>query len=217
MSRAGRPRVHLHVSRETIAQTALKLVDRDGLEALSLRNVAGDLGVGPMTLYGHVRTRDEIVSDVVGLLLAEVDTTELPGESWDEGLRRVAFSVREMALRHPNAFSLLATAPVDQPPVLDYAHSLARLRVAQGIAEEQFTASWSVVDAFLTGFLLMETAAIARARSGEGDRADAASEPEQFQRLMATVQSAEAFAAALEVVIAGLECAGDASAEQAAT
>lgn len=202
MSRAGRPRVHLHVSRETIAQTALELVDRDGLDALSVRNLASSLGVGTMTLYGHVRTRDEIVSDVVGLLLAEVDVSERPGESWEEGLRRVAQSVRLMALRHPLAFSLVATAPVDRPPVLEYAQSLARLRQAQGIPEEQFVQTWPVVDAFLTGFLLMETASVARAAE-EGARGVAADAP-SFQRLMADVQSAQAFSAALEVVIAGL-------------
>jgi AcrR family transcriptional regulator len=204
MSRAGRPRVHLHVNRETIARTALELVDREGLDALSVRNVASSLGIGTMTLYGHVRTRDEIVSDVVELLLAEVDVTERPGEAWDDGLRRVARSVREMALRHPLAFSLVATAPVDRPPVLDYARALAALRTTQGIPEEQFVASWPVVDAFLTGFLLMETASIARARQETlRDEAVAANAP-SFQRLMGDVQSEKAFSAALEVVISGL-------------
>ena len=132
MSRAGRPRVHLHLSRETIARTALELIDRDGLEAFSMRNVAAGLGVGVMTLYGHVQTRDEIVSDVVKLLLDEIDTTEQPGEHWDDGVRHVAGSLRKMALRHPLAFPLVATAPVDQPPVLDYAHSIARLRCCPG-------------------------------------------------------------------------------------
>ena len=178
-----------------------------------MRNVAAGLGVGVMTLYGHVQTRDEIVSDVVELLLGEVDTAEHPGENWDDGLRRVAGSLRDMALRHPLAFPLVATAPVDQPPVLDYAHSIARLRSTQGIPEVQFVESWQVIDAFLTGFLLMETAALARARSGAGELIGGASGEESFQSLMAGVQSAEAFTAGLEVVIAGLEQSRMASGE----
>ncbi len=204
MSKVGRPRVHLHLSRETIAQAGLALIDRDGLEALSLRNLAVELGVGTTTLYGHVRTRDEIVSDIVGLLLREVDTTERPGERWDDGLRRVAHSVREMALHHPRAFALVAAAPVDEPPVLDYARSLASLRAAHGMTQDQFVESWKVVDGFLTGFLLMETAAVVRSLSSDRMASDAVSPPDRFQRLMAGVHSAEAFATALEVIIAGL-------------
>ena len=204
MSTLGRPRVHLHLSRETIAQAGLALIDRDGLEALSLRNLAVELGVGTTTLYGHVRTRDEIVSGVVGLLLGEVDTAERRGERWDDGLRRVAHSVREMALRHPRAFALVAAAPVDEPPVLDYARSLATLRAAHGMTEEQFVESWKVVDGFLTGFLLMETAAVVRSSSAERTPSHAMPPIDPFQRHMAGVHSVAAFATALEVIIAGL-------------
>jgi AcrR family transcriptional regulator len=204
MSKVGRPRVHLHLSRETIAQAGLALIDRDGLEALSLRNLAVELGVGTTTLYGHVRTREEIVSDIVGLLLREVDTTERPDEGWDDGLRRVAHAVREMALHHPRAFPLVAAAPVDEPPVLDYARSLASLRAAHGMTQAQFVESWKVVDGFLTGFLLMETAAVVRSLSSDRIASDAVSPPDRFQRLMAGVHSAKAFATALEVIIAGL-------------
>ncbi len=204
MSKVGRPRVHNHVSRETIARAALELVDRKGLEALSMRNVAATLGIGTMTLYGHVRTRDEIVSGIVELLLGEVDTRVRAEERWDDSLRRVAASVRKMALRHPPAFALVATAPVDQPPVLDYARSIARLEAVKGISEEQFADSWRVVDAFLTGFLLMETAAIVRGGSSGGKPVDAALGDESLQRLMADAHSAEAFHASLEVIITGL-------------
>ena len=61
-----------------------------------------------------MRTRDEIVADVVGLLLGEVDTTPHPEERWDESLRRVAHSLRKVAHRHPAAFTLVALAPVDR-------------------------------------------------------------------------------------------------------
>ena len=70
----------------------LELVDRKGLEALSMRNVAATLGIGTMTLYGHVRTRDEIVSGIVELLLGEVDTRVRAEKRWVDILRRVAAS-----------------------------------------------------------------------------------------------------------------------------
>ncbi len=204
MSRVGRPRIHRHLSREAIAQTGLALIDRDGLEALSIRNLGSELGVGTTTLYGHVRTRDEIVSDIVALLLAEVDTSERPGESWDQGIRRLTNSVREMALRHPRAFPLVAAAPVDEPPVLNHARRVARVQIAQGMSEAQFIDSWKVVDGFVTGFLLMETAAIVRSLSSE-DLPYSAAQADRFQHLMTEVHSAKAYEAAIEVIIAGLQ------------
>ena len=203
MSRAGRPRIHVHLSREAIARAGLVLVDRDGLDALTLRNLARELGVGTTTLYGHVRTRDEIVAGVVGLFLDEVDASPTPGESWDDGLRRVAHSLRGVAHRHPAAFPLVAMAPVDEPPVVDYARRMAELSRDGGISSERFIESWEVVDAFLTGFLLMETAALVRAARQSGADS-AASAGDEFRRDMAGVHSDEAFTAALEVVIAGI-------------
>jgi AcrR family transcriptional regulator len=207
MSKVGRPRIHLHLSREMMAHTGLALIDRDGLEALSLRNLATELGVGTTTLYGHVRTRDEIDRDIVGLLLAEVDTAERPGESWEDGLRRITASVREMARRHPRAFPLVASAPVDEPPVLDHAHAIARLQAAEGMSEEQFVDSWKVVDGFITGFLLMETAAIVRTLAAEGNEASA-ERSDRFEQAMSQVHSGEAFEEAIEVIIAGLRQRG---------
>lgn len=194
--------MHLHLSRETIARTGLELIDRDGLEALTLRNIASELSVGVTTLYGHVRTRDEIVSDVVGLLLGEVDTTARSGEVWEEVLRRVATSVRAVAHRHPAAFTLVATAPVDEAPVLDYARAIEEASVAGGISEQRFIESWQVVDAFLTGFLMMEATALTRARAAEAD--DAGTTSDAFRGDMSKVHSDAAFAAALEIIIAGL-------------
>ena len=204
MSTVGRPRVHIHLSRETIAQAGLALIDRDGPESLSLRNLAAELGVGTTTLYGHVRSRDEIVTDIVGLLLGEVDTTARPKERWDDVLRRVAHSLREVALLHPGAFTLVALAPVDDPPVLDYARAIAELSCAGGMSEDQFIESWQVVDPFLTGFLLMETAALERGGQTTQKVPGSPSASVAFRRDMAMAHSDEAFAAALEIIIAGL-------------
>jgi AcrR family transcriptional regulator len=220
MSRVVQPRRHLHLSRSAIAQTALEIVDRDGLEALSLRNVAATLGVGTMTLYRYVPDRDAIVGDVVALLLSEVDTTEKPGETWDETIRRVTGSVRTMALAHPRAFELVALAPIDEPPVLDHAQTISRLHETQGISEKTFTRMWSVVDSFVTGFLLMETAEVVRLGSANADPSGDGAGRGALQTDMAQVLSAEAFEFALSVVIAGLKgtlMAGEGGSAGAAT
>ncbi len=151
----------------------------------SLRAVAGALGVGTMTLYAHTPDRQALERDIVGLLLDEVDTAEVSGEEWDDSVRRVAGSLREMTLRHPRAFPLVAAAPVFESPVLEYAARIRALHSQQGIGQEAFVGMWSVCDAFLTGFMVMlaqaairsEEAASAAGSTVAGRRRRAASSP----------------------------------------
>jgi AcrR family transcriptional regulator len=211
MSRTGRPRVHTHLSRESIARAGLEVVDRDGLEALSLRAVADALGVGTMTLYAHTPDRQALERDIVGLLLVEVDTGEVPGEAWDGSVRRLAGSLREMTLRHPRAFPLVAAAPVFESPVLEYAARIRTLHARQDISQEAFVAMWSVCDAFLTGFMVM--LAQAAVRSEEAASAPTPSSPDAGEgpglaAALSDVLSEDALRRDLEVVIAGLRASG---------
>ena len=211
MSRSGRPRVHTHLSRESIARAGLEIVDRAGLGALSLRAVAEVLGVGTMTLYAHTRDRQALERDIVGLLLDEVDTSEVPGEAWDDSLRRVAGSLRDMTLRHPRAFPLVAAAPVFESPVLEYAARIRTLHARQDISQETFVGMWSVCDAFLTGFMVM--LAQAAIRSEEASSALTSTSPDagegrELAAALNDVLSEDAFRRDLEVVLAGLRASG---------
>jgi AcrR family transcriptional regulator len=199
------------LSRQSIARAGLEIVDRDGLEALSLRAVAEALGVGTMTLYAHTPDRQALERDIVGLLIDEVDTGEVPGEAWDDSLRRVAGSLREMALRHPRAFPLVASAPVFESPVLEYAARIRTLHSRQGVSQETFVAMWSVCDAFLTGFMVM--LAQAAIRSEEAASAQAPARPDggegrELAAALSAVLSEDAFRRDLEVVLAGLRASG---------
>lgn len=211
MSRSGRPRVHTHLSRESIARAGLEIVDRRGLDALSLRAVAEALGVGTMTLYAHTPDRETLERDIVGLLLDEVDVHEIPGEAWDDSLRRVARSLREMTLRHPRAFPLVASAPVFESPVLEYAARIRALHARQAIDQERFVAMWSVCDAFLTGFMVMLAQAAVRAEEAASARLTeepAADQDRGLAAALSDVLSEAAFARDLEVVLAGLRTSG---------
>ncbi len=130
--RTPRPRL----SRQVIAKAALGLVDRDGASSLSLRNLSRELGVGTMTLYHYVPSRDAIVRDVVAMLLDEIQLCAPAGASWAEGATAVARSYRAMARRHPRAFELLASASNREPPVLDYARRLRGFYAGLGAPPE---------------------------------------------------------------------------------
>lgn len=200
-----RPRSGRRLSRDQIAHAALELIDREGLDALSMRRVAAELHVDPMRLYRTVPNRDGMISDVVALLLSEVDTSERPGETWDETMRRATISEYAMAMRHPNAFLLVALARRDREPVLTYARRLMDLLVKGGLPERRFFDVWLVDGAFSDGFLLLATATLTQ--SAQPDSLfDAEVDPNrELAAGMAATLSEEAFTRGLNLIYTGLK------------
>lgn len=99
------------LNRERIVATARDLADRDGLDAVTLRRLAGELGVHVTSLYNHVPTRDAIVDGIVELLVAEGELPERP-RSWEEWVREFVAAIGAIAVAHPGAFAALERRPV---------------------------------------------------------------------------------------------------------
>jgi hypothetical protein len=126
-----------------------------------------------------------------------------PGLSWRDGAKQVGRSLRAMALRHPRAFALAAAAASDEPPLLDFARRLRGFYVELGAPIEAFVEVWSVLDAFETGFLLLETQALMRRASAPPDGLDREAS-ELADRMPATLSEA-AYEEGLEIIVGGLE------------
>lgn len=101
------------MSDRRIAESALALVDEEGVEGLSMRKLAQRLGVAPMSLYTYFSDREAVLDAVAQLLLAEVEAPE--GLDWRETIRRIMRSVREVGLRHPRAAPLINRFPPRTP------------------------------------------------------------------------------------------------------
>jgi AcrR family transcriptional regulator len=98
---------------DQIAAAALELVDREGTAALTIRRLAEELGVGAMTLYGYVRTKEEIAEHLSELALRELEIP-VDGE-WDERLARLFGNLRDLLWRHPAVAYLDAVQPLSGP------------------------------------------------------------------------------------------------------
>jgi AcrR family transcriptional regulator len=139
-----------------VLSAALALADHEGLEALTMRRLAAELCCGVMTLYSYVRDREDLLSGVVALLIAEVDAGHATGSSWQDDLRRGAASYRAMALRHPRAFPALALASSSDPGLRAHVRRIVDGLKEGGFDEPTARELFSVVDSFGSGFLLME-------------------------------------------------------------
>ncbi|HEY0466205.1 MAG TPA: TetR/AcrR family transcriptional regulator C-terminal domain-containing protein [Polyangiaceae bacterium] len=113
MARPKQQRARRALSPERIARGALKLIDRHGLEAFSMHKLSASLGCETMSLYHHLKSRGEVMDAVAGLLMVEIHAPE--EGAWQDRLRGFVHSYRAVALKHPRAFSLLATRPVNRP------------------------------------------------------------------------------------------------------
>ena len=112
VERAGLTRAH-------ILTTALALTDRDGLTALSMRRLAGELGVEAMTLYHYVPTKDALLDGLVETVFVDVDDPlGADGSPWLTVMTRYADTLRRTLLHHPGVVSLVIARPAATPATL---------------------------------------------------------------------------------------------------
>jgi len=104
----------LPLSRDRILGQALQIADADGVEALTMRRLADDLGFEAMSLYRHVANKDDVLDGVLDLVLAEIESPAAEGE-WDAAIRRSAISVNDALAQHRWATELL-TSPMRLGP-----------------------------------------------------------------------------------------------------
>jgi AcrR family transcriptional regulator len=109
-----------------IREVALDIIDRDGLDGLSMRKLAAELGVRAPSLYGHVATKDDLLHEVASEVLEQVDVSGFEAGDWRRGLVESARSYRAALSRHPNVVPFLAYGPAGRGA------SLRRLDVMHG-------------------------------------------------------------------------------------
>jgi TetR/AcrR family tetracycline transcriptional repressor len=96
------------ISRDQAARHALNVIDRDGLDALSLERLADEIGVRAPSLYHHFRDKAEILAEVARLIVLETPVPrQRAGAEWSEWFVRLAMNFRRTILRHRNAASVL--------------------------------------------------------------------------------------------------------------
>ena len=101
------------LNRQRILEAAVRLVDREGLEALSMRKLGAELGVEAMSLYNHVPSKEALLDGMVEVLLGELEIPEV--KDWEERIREAYRAFRRLAHKHPNVFPLFVIRPPNTP------------------------------------------------------------------------------------------------------
>ncbi len=169
-SDANRPE-HGPVSRSVILQCALRLVDRDDVDGLSMRRLSEAVGRDPTVIYRHVPNKAALLDGVVEIVLGQlrVDTAD---PDWAGQLRAVAHDFRRLALAHPNVVPLLVTRPLatplgQRPPgMLRPLEDVVALLTSAGFSGVDALHIYRVLFGYLYGHILTELQEARRAARG---------------------------------------------------
>jgi AcrR family transcriptional regulator len=149
-----------------VLQAAIGLADEGGIESLTMRKLARELGVEAMSLYNHVANKDDLVDGIVDLVVSEIDLPST-AEDWESAIREYAISAHEALLRHPWACSLVmspTTTRTMRTARLGYMEwLLGRLREA-GFSPELTYHAYHALDGHILGFTLWQLGHSAGAR-----------------------------------------------------
>ena len=143
------------LTRERVFRAAVDMADESGIEKLTMRALAQSLGVEAMSLYYHVKNKDDILGGMIDLVVAEVDIP-VPGDDWKSAQRRRATSLHDMLSRHPWVAPVMETRTNPGPAALRYYDStIGSLRRA-GFSIALAAHAFAAIDAYVYGFGLQE-------------------------------------------------------------
>jgi AcrR family transcriptional regulator len=141
--------------RQEIVDAAMAIADKGGLDAVSMRAVADDVGVTPMALYRHFASKVALLDAMVERLVTSLAPESAAG-AWDERLTTLAYAYRGLAQRHPWSAQLLFSRPSVTPDAARVTEFIyAAIREA-GVPEPQVGRLERLVTTFVIGFAASE-------------------------------------------------------------
>lgn len=143
------------LTRARITDVALALADARGVEGLSMRALARELGVEAMSLYNHVSNKDDLLDAMVDAVVGRIDLPGVGGD-WQEGMRRRAHSMRTVFLAHPWAPPLIVGRINVGPNMLAFMDATLGCLRAAGFSYVRADHAMVALDSLIYGFHLRE-------------------------------------------------------------
>lgn len=161
------------ISREDIVAAAVRMVIADGDEEFSIRSLAASLGVAPMSLYRHIRDKDDLLDEVVDRLLTHIWRPAAAEDDWQAWTIEAAARLWDFLVAQPAALHVYLAHPVVSPAAVDRMNAMMRVLRRTGIGEESARSAYGAVQTYTIGFAALE-ASRARQAPGGADVSDLA-------------------------------------------
>ncbi|MCW2804104.1 MAG: hypothetical protein QOF52_1974 [Propionibacteriaceae bacterium] len=145
------------LSRDRVLRGAVAVADAAGIGSLTMRSLAQELGVKPMSLYHYFANKDEILDGIVDLVFEEIELPDPHGD-WRSEMRRRANSTRRALRRHPWAIGLLESRTSPGPATLRHHDAVIGALRSAGFSVELTAHAYALLDSYVYGFALQEAA-----------------------------------------------------------
>jgi AcrR family transcriptional regulator len=194
---------------EVIVDAAAAIVAEEGFDALSMRRLATRCGVGAMTLYGYVRTKEDVLGALANRFISEIELPRGGDGDWRQQIATVFRSVRQMFLEHPELLPIAASQRLEGIGVYRAAELVFEALRSAGLDGQQVVAAFDALTSFTVGAAQREAGIRPReAESLPGIRALAADEFANvitFAGLLMTRDPEREFEAGLDLLLRGID------------
>jgi AcrR family transcriptional regulator len=139
------------LTRERVMAAAIELADRDGIESISMRKLAQELGVEAMSLYTHVRNKSDLLDGMTDAVISQIPMSA-DGVDWKTSLRQLVLGARGVVLRHPWAPRTMETQTTPGPAGLGYANAVIGILREGGFSVAQAHHALHILGSRILGF-----------------------------------------------------------------
>jgi AcrR family transcriptional regulator len=143
------------LSRDRVLRGAVAVADASGIGALTMRSLASELGVKPMSLYYYFTSKDEILDGIIDLVFSEIELPSAGGD-WQSEMRRRAISARSVLMRHSWAIGLLESRANPGPATLRHHDATIGTLRGAGFSVAMTAHAYALLDSYVYGFALQE-------------------------------------------------------------
>ena len=151
------PQRRTRLSRERVLQAAGALADEHGIESLTMRKLAGAVGVKAMSLYNHIANKDDLLDGMIDVVFSEIELPS-PTDGWKTAMRQRGLSVHAVLSRHRWAIGLMESRTSPGPSTLRHHDAVIGCLRGAGFSIQLTAHAYSVLDAYIYGFALQERA-----------------------------------------------------------
>lgn len=146
----------LALTRDRCTAAAVALADAEGLRAVTMRRLAAELGVEAMSLYHHVRNKDDLLDAMVDAVYAEIEAPPDDADDWVMAMADRARSLREVLLVHPWAITVMESRRHPGPNTLRHHDAVIGCCRRLGLSVEMTAHAFSLIDSYVYGFVMQE-------------------------------------------------------------
>lgn len=156
------------LTRDRVMRAALDVADAGGIAGLTIRSLAAELGVKPMSVYHHVANKEEILDGIVDLVFAEIDLPDPDGD-WRAQVRRRVTSTRAALVRHPWAVAVLESRTSPGPANLRQHDAMLGTLRSGGFSVRAAGHAFALLDAYVFGVAVQEASLPFEEAEGAGE------------------------------------------------